>query len=129
MGHRAWQSRPPRGSAVDLPIVRTLAVQGDPGPTPQILRRDGRIIAHYSRTRMWLDRDAWEALQADTDLLVLRIRPREGKTFSVALTRRELEQVFGEVRQSKSWDTVRCYHFPNLPPAVEAFRVEPPAHP
>jgi hypothetical protein len=120
---KPWQTRPPRGAAVELPEVLALAAGSDPGTTPRIVRRAGRTLAHYSRTRMYLDRDAWEALTSEDDVLVLRIRPKGDVPFTVALTRRELERVFGSVRETASWDRVRCYHFPMLPPAVEAFRV------
>ncbi len=31
--------------------------------------------------------------------------------------------VFSDVRTTKSWDSVRCYHFPKPPPAISSFRV------
>lgn len=76
----------------------------------------------YTRTRLLLDRAAWESLPSD-GVLLLRIRPRGGQPFALALTRAELEETFGEVRETGSWDEVRCYHFAKLPPAAEAFRV------
>jgi hypothetical protein len=120
---KPWQTRPPRGKAVDLPEVRALAAGSDPGTTPRIVQRAGRTLAHYSRTRMHLDRDAWEALTSEGDVLVLRIQAKGDEPFTVALTRSELERVFGPVRETASWDRARCYHFPTLPPDVEAFRV------
>jgi hypothetical protein len=87
------------------------------------MRFADRLIVHYSRPRFWLDRDAWEFLGRADDVLVQRIRPSGGTAFTIALTRAELEQVFGDVCHTRSWSAVRCYHFPKLPPAIEAFRV------
>ncbi len=81
------------------------------------------MYIHYGRPRLYLDRSAWDALTSPEDVLVQRIAPRDAPAFTIALTRDELERTFGEVRYTLSWDTVRCYHFPNLPPAVESFRV------
>ena len=120
---KEWQSRPPRGVAVDLPKVRALAAGPQPGVTPRVHREGGRVYVHYGRTRLYLDRNAWEALPGPDDVLVQRIAPSDAPAFTIALTRAELERTFGEVRQTRSWDTVRCYHFPTLPPAVASFRV------
>lgn len=49
--------------------------------------------------------------------------PETRRPFTIALTREELERTFGDVRETRSWDTVRCYHFPMLPPAVTSFQV------
>jgi hypothetical protein len=94
--------------------------------TPRIHRDGGRAFVHYARTRLYLDRSAWEELRQPDDVLVQRIAPSDAPAFTIALTRAELERVFGEVRQTRSWETVRCYHFPRLPPAVAAFRVSVP---
>ena len=120
---KAWQSRPPRGEAVDLPRVHALAAGPDPGVNPRIYREDGRAYVHYRRPRLYLDRSAWDALPSPKDVLVQRIAPRDAPAFTIALTRDELERTFGEVRETRSWETVRCYHFPTLPPAVMSFRV------
>jgi hypothetical protein len=120
---KPWQTRPARGAATALPVVTALATGPDPGPNPKVRREGGRTFVHYSRTRLYLDRDAWEMLAKPDDVLVERIRPTGEPHFTVAITRAELDRVFGEVRQTASWDQVRCYHFPRLPPAVDAFRV------
>jgi hypothetical protein len=120
---KPWQSRPPRGVAVALPFVRALAAGPDPGLVPRVHRDGGRVYVHYRRTRLYLDRDAWELLLRPDDVLVQRIAALGAPAFTVALTRSELERTFGEVRQTRSWDAVRCYHFPSLPPAVASFRV------
>jgi hypothetical protein len=120
---KPWQSRPPRGKAVDHPFVRKLAAGPAPGTTPEVHRHEGRLFVHHRRTRLYLDRDAWEALRAPDDVLVQRIAPTGEPAFTIAITRAELERTFGEVRDTASWRTVRCYHFPKLPPAVEAYTV------
>lgn len=120
---KPWRSRPPQGSAIDLPVVRELARGPDPGLAPRVHERDGRIYVHYRRTRLYLDREAWEALSDPADVLVQRIAPRDAEPFTIALTLAELTRYFGEVRQTRSWDEVRCYHFPQLPPAVSSFVV------
>lgn len=120
---KPWQSRPPRGAAVDSPEVWNLAAGPDPGTTPRVHTAGNRLLVHYSRPRLFLDRDAWEALRSPEDVLVQRIRPRSAESFTVAITKAELERVFGDVRLTRSWNDERCYHFPNLPPAVKAFRV------
>jgi hypothetical protein len=120
---KPWQSRPPRGAAVALPEVLALASARDPSTIPTPTRSAGRLFVHYSRPRLYLDRDAWEMLDAPGDVLVQRIRPSNENAFTIAITRTELERVFGEVRETRSWDDVRCYHFPVLPPAVQSFVV------
>ena len=119
---KPWQTTPPRGSATALPAVRALAQGHDPGTSPTRLTIDGRVYVTSSRTRLYLDREAWEMLPAN-GVLVQRIRPSGRPHFTIALTRDELEAVFGSVRSTKSWQTVRCYHFKQLPPAVWSFRV------
>lgn len=120
---KPWRERPPRGSVVDHPRVRALAAGPDPGIHPRVHHDDGRVFVHYRRTRLYLDRRAWERLEGPEDVLVLRIAVPGEPTFSLAFTRAELERVFGEVRATRSWEQVRCYHFPELPPAAESFRV------
>jgi hypothetical protein len=88
-----------------------------------VYQDEGRVYVHYGRTRLYLDRRAWEALPGPEDVLVQRIAPAGAPAFTIALTRAELERTFGEVRQTRSWDADRCYHFVSLPPAVESFRV------
>jgi hypothetical protein len=120
---RRWQVVPPQGTATALRDVLDLASGPDPGTKPVTSRSEERTLVHYSRTRVWLDRDAWEALAAPGDVLVQRVRYPGRRPYTIALTRSELERVFGEVRESRSWDDVRCYHFQKEPPAIEAFRV------
>lgn len=79
----------------------------------------------YRRTRVYLDRDAWEMLP-DDGVLLMRGCPTYRAAFALAFTKDELENVFGEVRATRSWDEARCYHFPQDPPAIRSFRV---AHP
>lgn len=120
---RRWQVVPPIGEAIALPEVVALASGPDPGTKPIVSNRQGRTFVRYSRTRVWLDRDAWEALTKPDDVLVQRVRYPGKPIYAVALTRSELETVFGEVRHSESWNTVRCYHFPVEPPAIRSFRI------
>lgn len=123
---KPWQECPPRGSAVDHPDVLRMAQGRDPGTRPRVVALEGRRAVHYSRPRLYLDRDAWELLRAPDDVLVQRVRPRGEEAFSVALTLTELEAVFGSVRGTRSWDDQRCYHFPKLPPAAASYRVGSP---
>jgi hypothetical protein len=92
------------------------------GVDPRLIQRQGVSIVVYSRTRVYLDRDAWEMLPRD-GVLLMQVRPTGERTFSLAFTATELAAVFGEVRATKSWDRARCYHFPKAPPAISAFRV------
>lgn len=121
---RRWSEIPRRGGAVDLPAVRALASGSDPGTSPVRLLRESRVFIHYRRTRFYLDRDAWESLPAN-GVLVMRVEPQPGDHLTFAFTLSELEDVFGEVRDSRSWGDVRCYHFPELPPAARSFLVGP----
>jgi len=86
------------------------------------MRINGRVVIAYSRTRAFIDRDAWEALPSD-GLLLLRVWPRGTSSSWFALTRPELERTFDEVRKTRSWNSVRHYHFRVFPAALEAFRV------
>jgi hypothetical protein len=92
------------------------------GVDPRLVTRQGVKIVVYSRTRVYLDRDAREMLPAD-GVLLMQVRPTDGGAYSLAFTGAELAAVFGEVRGTHSWDRVRCYHFPKPPPAISAFRV------
>jgi hypothetical protein len=74
------------------------------------------------RTRVFVDRDGWEMLP-DGGVLLIQVHPTGESPYALAFTARELERVFGRVRGTKSWDTVRHYHFPTAPAAVAAFRV------
>jgi hypothetical protein len=56
-------------------------------------------------------------------VLLMQMRPTDGVAYSLAFMAAELEAVFGEARRTRSWDQVRCYHFPKPPPAISAFRV------
>ncbi len=114
---------PTPGAATSLAHVLKLARGPDPGKRPVISREGGRTFVHYSRPRVWFDRDAWEALAAPDDVLVQRVCYPGTPAYTIALTRSELEQVFGEVTDSASWSDIRCYHFPAAPPAVESFTV------
>jgi len=75
-------------------------------------RARGVKIVVYSRTRVYLDRDAWEMLPPDA-VLLMQMRPTDAVAYSLAFTAAELEAVFGEARRTRSWDQVRCYHFPS----------------
>lgn len=123
---RRWSTAPPTGSAVSHPAVLRLVAQGDPGTRPTRRHLDGTVLVTYSATRVFLKRDAWELLPED-GILVQWIRPTGGTPWAMALTFRELERTFGEVRESESWEEARCYHFPVEPPAAKSFRVRGPA--
>ncbi len=81
------------------------------GVNPRLVTRQGVKIVVYSRTRVYLDRDAWDMLPAD-GVLLLQVRPPDGGAYSLAFTAAELAAVFGEVRSTRSWDQARCYHLP-----------------
>ena len=121
--HRRWAEPFPRGSVVDHPAVREFVGRGDPGTLPRLHRVQRQPIVGYSSTRVHMKRDAWEMLPAG-GILVQYIRPEGHTPWAIALTRGELEDVFGEVQESVSWDDQRCYHFPSEPVAVQAFRVQ-----
>jgi hypothetical protein len=118
---RRWQTRPSPGQMINHPAVLTEARREYDGVKPHKRVVDGVTIVTYSRTRVYLDREAWEMLPAD-GVLLIRVRPTTGKKFALALTPRELEQTFGEVKLTASWET-GCYHFPTDPPAATAFVV------
>jgi hypothetical protein len=118
---RRWQSCPSPGQMINHPAVLTEARREYDGVRPQKRLVDGLTIVTYSRPRVYLDREAWEMLPVD-GVLLMRVRPSAGKNYALALTARELEQTFGEVKLSVSWGT-GCYHFPTEPPAVRAFVV------
>lgn len=119
---RRWSETFPRGSVVRHPAVLELLSRGDPGTRPKVhFVKRTRLVA-YSSTRVFMKRDAWEMLPAD-GILVQWIRPSGETPWAIAMTRTELEDVFGEVQESDSWEEARCYHFPQVPPAARAFRV------
>jgi hypothetical protein len=107
---------------VDHPAVLAETRRDHGRPRAQLRDSDGLSIVVYQRPRVYVDRDAWEMLPAD-GVLLMRVRPTGEPGFDLAFTRDELENVFGEVRETRSWEQVRCYHFPNTPRAVESFRV------
>lgn len=119
-----WRDIPHRGSVTEDPAIMALAGGPDPGREPVKTIVNGRAVFHYSKTRLHLDRKAWEALPPN-GILAIRIEPRGKAPFTLALTRQELEATFGEVRKTNAWNTDRGYQFPKLPPAAEAFRVCP----
>ncbi len=80
------------------------------------------MLVAYSSTRVHMKRDAWEMLPPD-GILVQYIRPKGVAPWAIAMTLGELQDVFGEVTESESWEEKRCYHFPNVPLAAESFRV------
>ncbi|MFT4628275.1 MAG: hypothetical protein ACI8PZ_006970 [Myxococcota bacterium] len=104
------------------PAVRALLSRGDPGTQPRRHIVAGTELVAYSATRVHMKRDAWELLSPD-GILVQWIRPKGEAPWAIALSYAELLDVFGEVRESASWDAVRCYHFPSTPTAASAFRV------
>jgi hypothetical protein len=73
------------------------------GTRPQLRQRDGLSIVTYRRTRVFVDRDAWEILPAD-GVLLMQVRPPHEAAFDLAFTRDELESVFGEVRDADCWE-------------------------
>ena len=122
--HRRWQTRPGRGSMTSHPAVLAEARRQYDGVRPQKREVEGQTIVTYSRTRVHLDREAWEMLPAD-GVLLIRVRPTGGEPFALALTAQELERTFGEVKATRSWEDAGCYHFPEPPPACAAFVVGP----
>ena len=121
-GRRRWATRPATGRMVDHPTVVAAARIWSSDRTPRLVERSGTPIVSYCRTRVYLDRDAWEMLP-DDGVLLMRVQPTEGPRFVLALTADELDKVFGEVRATASWRDARCYHFPSEPPAARAFVV------
>jgi hypothetical protein len=125
---RNWsRPRAEPGTVINDTEVLEVCAREPSGPRARKHQRGRRLIVEYERPRVYLDRDAWEdVLDAEEGILVIRVRPRDGEPFDLALTASELEEVFGEVRESTSWETVRCYHFPRPPRAVDAFVVKGP---
>lgn len=121
-GHRRWQTRPFPCRMIGHPAFLAEAHREYDCVRPQKRVVDGLTIVTYSRPRVYLDRDAWEMLP-DDGVLLMRVRPTGGTRFALALTAQELERTFGEVKQSRSWERARCYHFPTDPPAARAFFV------
>jgi hypothetical protein len=89
---------------------------------PHLVERSGIPIVSYCRTRVYLDRDAWEMLP-ENGVLLMRVEPSDDERFVLAMPAAEVDKVFGEVRTTASWRDARCYHFPHEPPAADAFRV------
>lgn len=117
-----WQVRTPPGAAVNHPAIPALCSRA-PGIHPERSVIDGRTFVAYRRTRFYLDRAAWEMLPPD-GILVMFVDAPGGSRCVFALNRTELESVFGSVRETGSWNTVRCYHFPSIPPAAWSFLVQ-----
>jgi len=107
---------------VEHPTVVAAARIWDSNRHPRLTERSGLPIVSYCRTRVYLDRDAWEMLPPD-GVLLMRVQPADAPRFVLALTADELEEAFGEVRATASWRDARCYHFPSEPPAARAFVV------
>jgi len=107
---------------VDDPAVLAETRRDNARPRPRLRHRDGLAIVVYQRSRVYVDRDAWEMLPRD-GVLLMRVRPSHEPAFDLVFTPDELENVFGEVRQTRSWQDVRCYHFPTNPRAIDSFRV------
>ena len=122
-GRRRWATRPAKGRMVEHPTVVAAARIWDSNRHPRLTERSGVRIVSYCRTRVYLDRDAWEMLPPD-GVLLMRVQPTDAPRFVLALTADELEKVFGEVRATASWRDARCYHFPSEPPAAHAFVVK-----
>ena len=112
----------PAGRVIDHPAVLEEAANQDPGRRPVLRERNGLRIVTYGRSRVYVDRDAWEMLPPD-GVLLMRVTPKSSDSFALAFTPEELSDVFGEVRETESWKMARCYHFPRDPPAISAFRV------
>ena len=115
------------GDVVQHSDVLILAGGPDPGRQPHRHdTADGRVILHYSRTRLYFLRDAWEALPED-GILLIRVAPEDQPPFSLAFNRKELEDTFGSIRNTDSWEKLRCYHYPRLPAKALPFIVPQPA--
>ena len=119
---RRWSQAVPRGQVVAHADVLACIAQGPPGTRPERRTVGSTTIVTYRRARVWLDRDAWEMLP-EHGVLVQWIVPTTGPSWVMALTRRELIDVFGEVVGSGSWEQYRCWHFPQPPKAAASFRV------
>lgn len=119
---KRWQQSWPRGKMVDDPGVLAETRRDNGRPRPQLRHSDGLPIVVYQRPRVYVDRDAWEMLPAD-GVLLMRVRAAHQPAFDLVFTPAELEDVFGEVRATRSWDARRCYHFPSNPRAIDSFRV------
>ena len=122
---KAWQRETPRGQYINHPSVLNLCSRATLTTEPQRFDDGAITVLAYSRTRLHLDREAWEALPSNGVSLV-RICGEDAPPLHFCASRDELDAVFGEVRQTDSWDTYRFYSFRSLPPAARAFFVECP---
>jgi hypothetical protein len=107
---------------VEDPGVVAEARIWDSHRNPRLTESRGLPIVSYCRTRVYLDRDAWEMLPPN-GVLLMRVESNHGPRFVLALTADELESIFGEVRATASWRAARCYHFRDEPRAARAFVV------
>lgn len=120
---KRWQLTSwPRGKMVDHLAVLAETRRDHGGGRAQLRHSDGVPIVVYQRPRVWVDRDAWEMLPPN-GVLLMRVRPTHEPAFDLVFTPEELENVFGEVRETGSWDKLRYYHFPKNPRAIDSFRV------
>jgi hypothetical protein len=107
---------------VGHPAVIAEAWRDGVGVHPQLRPHGELSLVVYRRPRVYIDRDGWEMLPGG-GVLVMQVRPTSSEAFSLALTPDELAGVFGEVRNTRSWEEARCYHFPRVPAAAHRFRV------
>jgi hypothetical protein len=121
---KAWQKETSRGRYVDHPYVLHLCADADLTTTPQRFSDGTLTVLAYCRTRLDINRKAWETLPADGVLLV-RIRQSSGLRLHFCASRSELDAVFGEVRETPSWDKYRHYSFPDLPQGAKSFLIDP----
>ena len=111
-----------RGKVADLEFVRRVAGGPAIGTKPKRIDEDGRTIIAYTRTRLHLDRGAWEALPSGGILLV-QVIETSGARAAFAFTADELASYFGHVRQTASWADARYYCWPTLPHKAMPFAV------
>ncbi len=122
---RRWSDPFPRGSVVRHPAVLAFVAKGDPGTRPKRHVVQHQRIVAYSATRVTMKRVAWEMMEPG-DLFVQWVRPTGEEAWAFAMTRAELEEVFGQVRETVSWSRDEFYNFPSEPAAARAFRVRLP---
>ena len=104
----------------DLPLVRELLSAPPSGTHPVSTTRNEVTVVSYSSTRLTFRRDAVRTLPP-RGILLIRVRPRSGDPYDVAMTREDFEANFANIVKSRSWIERGIYDCSNPPPRVRPF--------
>jgi hypothetical protein len=119
---KPWNHSLDPGRVIAHPAVLNVTANYTPGTEPTSLCIDGQQIVTYTRTRLTIDRGAWERLSA-SGIWLQKIQPRGLAATWVAMTKAEMGTIFESVFNTQSWRTVKSYNFRVFPPALRAFVV------